>query len=670
VFGQPFQDVSGNFELAADRHLTFDLKLAQAPTRAMALAGELTLHPDNQGVGLTALTADLGGAAWRLERTDRTADLRWDSDGITIAPLTLVSGTANDERIALSGSWRDDDKSVITIQARHVFLETLQGSVGRPTRYGGVLDADVEFRKSRNGPAITANVTVTNGRVERVSYDKLAGHVKYGRDLFDIDVRLDQTQGVWMTATGTVPRALFERDLPDQPMNVVLRSSTIDLGLLEGLTDVVRSVTGTAQFDVTAVGTSREPRFDGSITVDDAGFLVAPTGVRYKNARASFNLVQDRVEVNSIHVEDSDGRALDMRGSLSTRELQVTELGIDVIARRFEVLRNELGRVNIDADLKFRGRFDAPRATGTITVDSGEVKVAEIIERAFFRPYATEPIPTTTVDAVRSLRLWDRVGFDVTVTVPQALRLAGTDVRLSADSPIGIGDVSLRAGGELYLYKDPDRPLSITGSLYRLSGNWTFQSRRFGIDESSSSINFHGDTNPELYVVLTRPVSGIEARLTISGMQQRPELTLSSQPALEPSDILSLVLFNATPNQLTTEQQQELAIRAGTLAAGFLAAPLVSALENQLGLELQLEPSAGSGTGPRVTIGNEIAPGLVATVSREFSQDPFDEITLEYYLSRLLRLRATFSDAQTLNLRSPFRRVERAGIDLLVFFSF
>ena len=61
---------------------------------------------------------------------------------------------------------------------------------------------------------------------------------------------------------------------------------------------------------------------------------------------------------------------------------------------------------------------------------------------------------------------------------------------------------------------------------------------------------------------------------------------------------------------------------------------------------------------------------LVARFSRQFGRDEYDEATIEYHLSRLLRIRGTFSDASTLNLRSPFRRVERAGIDLLVFFSF
>ena len=71
-----------------------------------------------------------------------------------------------------------------------------------------------------------------------------------------------------------------------------------------------------------------------------------------------------------------------------------------------------------------------------------------------------------------------------------------------------------------------------------------------------------------------------------------------------------------------------------------------------------------------MTIGQEIARGLIARFSRQFGPEPYDEATIEYYLSRLLRLRATFSDAQTLSARSPFRRIERAGIDLLLFFSF
>jgi autotransporter translocation and assembly factor TamB len=159
--------------------------------------------------------------------------------------------------------------------------------------------------------------------------------------------------------------------------------------------------------------------------------------------------------------------------------------------------------------------------------------------------------------------------------------------------------------------------------------------------------------------------------VSIVGPLRQPELRLASEPPLDPSNILSLIVFNTSTNDLSALQQQQLAVRAGTLAAGFIAAPMVSALERTLGLEtLEIDPGTGVTGGARVTVGEEIAPGLVARFSRQFGPSEYDEAQLEYFLSRLFRIRATFSDAATLIAQSPFRRVERAGVDLMLFFSF
>ena len=50
---------------------------------------------------------------------------------------------------------------------------------------------------------------------------------------------------------------------------------------------------------------------------------------------------------------------------------------------------------------------------------------------------------------------------------------------------------------------------------------------------------------------------------------------------------------------------------------------------------LEIERRDDSATAPKVTIGQEIAPGLVARFSRQFGQEPYDEATIEYYLSRI-----------------------------------
>jgi autotransporter translocation and assembly factor TamB len=670
IFGQEVKEASGTVTLAADR-ADFDLTMTQLTGRTGEIAGAVLLHSGRQSLDLLSLTITLGSMPWRLVGSDMPPTLGWSDAGISITPATFATGHEDDQRIDLSGTWRYDGNGALRVAARHAFLETFQNAQNGPPRFGGVVDLDAVISGTRDAPLVTGTITISNGRVERVTYEKLAGRVDYSQDFFAIDVRLDQAPGTWLTAKGRVPLAMFNRNLAERPIDLTIQSSPIDLGLLAGVTDVITSASGRIQLNVRAIGTSRDPHFDGAVDVADAAFLVRATGVRYKNGRAAIRLGADVVTVESFHLEDEDGQPLEVRGSLGTHELRVGDVSIDVVANRFEILRNEFGRLDIDTMLMLRGRFEEPRLTGDITINGGEVRVDEILQRALFQPYATEQVAITTIDAVAALNPWDRLGFDVSLHVPPTLRLTGSDVQVASGTPIGLGDINLRVGGDLYLYKDPAQPLYVTGSLDRISGTYVFQGRRFDIEEAGSSINFVGDLNPQIWVTVTREISGVQTRVTISGSVREPELQLASTPPLDESDILSLIVFNTTPNSLTAAQQQELAVRAGTLAAGFLAKPLLQAVQNELGLDtFAIEPSGEFGTGPKVTIAGELAPGLVARFSRQFGQEAFDEATIEYYLSSLFRLRATFSDAQSVTARSTFRRVERAGIDLLVFFSF
>ena len=666
--GQSVQQGSGTVTFDG-RRLGFDVALMQQEGRSGNLAGAVLLDQDRHEARLLDLTATLGPAPWRLAPQDPLGTVTWSDAGLAITPVEFVNGRP-DERIRLSGTWRYDGAGALRVTANHVLLDTLANALEQPARYGGVLDADATIRGTRERPLVSATVSVTNGRVERVAYERLAGRVEYTDRNMNIDLRVDQSPGIWLTAIGTVPLGLFTTDAPEQPLNVAVKSSGINLGLIAGVTDIVRDVTGELHVDVKAVGTNRDPHFDGSVTITGAGFLVTTTGAKYKNARAALTLTRDRITVDSMHVEDTNGRSLEVHGSLGTHELRVGDLEIEATARRFEVLRNELGRLEVDAALRLRGRYEAPRIAGNLTISSGNVNVDEILQRTLFQPYATEQTAITEVDAVAALNPWNRLGLDLELHVPNTLRLTGENVQVSPGTPIGVGDINLRVRGDLYLYKDPGQNMSITGSLDQVGGTYAFQGRRFDVDPASS-INFRGEIDPEVYVTVTRVISGVQTRVGIAGPMRQPELRLTSVPPLDASDILSLIVFNTSTNQLSAGQQQELMVRAGALAAGFIATPIISAIENEIGIDLlEIEPAGDFGAGPRVTIGEEIAPGLVARFSRQFGQEPYDEATIEYYLSKIFRLRATFSDAQSLNARSPFRRVERAGIDLLLFFSF
>jgi hypothetical protein len=652
----------------------FDFNVSQTETRQGHIAGAVDVtqpRPGTTALSVSELTVTLSGSSWRLAPEPVAPSITWNDMSVDVTPMSFMIAAGGEGRVTIDGSWRGNDTGGLHVTASHLFLESLQGGEA-PARFGGVLDADAIVRGTRERPIISGTMTVTNGRVERINYQQLTARIDYVDRVATIDARLDQAAGVSVTLNGTVPMALFDREANDQPIDLTIRSTSMSLGLIEGMTTVVRNVTGEAQIDLRVIGTGHDPHFDGSISIANAGFLVSSSSVRYKNSSAAIKVARDRISVDSLHVEDNGGHPLDVHGSLGTHELTVGDLELDATARRFEIVHNELGRIDVDATLAFRGRFEEPRVTGDLSITGGELRVDELLDRVVFQPYATSPTEVAPLDAVAVLNPWNRLFLNLAVHVPESFRLTGSNVQVSPGTPIGLGDINLRVGGDLYLYKGPGGATSVTGSLDSVSGAYVFQGRRFQVDESASSINFHGDWNPELYVSVTRQISGVETRVTITGELKQPELVLSSVPPLDSSDILSLIVFNTSTNQLSPTQQQDLVVRAGALAAGFLAAPLVSAIQQEIGLQvLDVEPSPDIvNVGPRVTIGQELAPGLVAQFSRQFGQEPYDEATIEYYLSRILRLRATFSDAQSLVALSPFRRVERAGIDLLFFFSF
>jgi len=670
IFGQTVQQTAGTITLAK-RRAAFDISLAPSPALNGSAKGTLIVGDDSRSVAIEDLTLTLGRAPWRLARSGGAPRVAWDAGGITVTPMAFAGGASGAERFTIGGAWRQDGTGSLRLTAEGVRIESIETPAHRP-HYTGMVNAEATIRGTRSQPVVTSTFSIAGGHVDKFSYERFAGRVDYAQQVFALDVRLDQGPGIWATAAGRLPLAFFRRSLPDQPIDVRVLTSPVQLGLLEGLTSVVSQVSGRFAANVHVIGTSRDPHFQGQVNLADAAFTVNASGARYMKPSGQFTLAPDRITVDTLHIEDDDKHPLDLHGSLGTHELKVGNFEIDLTSNKFTVLRNELGRVQLDSDLRLRGQFESPIVEGDLTISSGTLDVDTILERTLFRPYATEETSISTeLDPLAALNPWQRLQLNLSLHVKNTLKLQGENVQVSPGTPVGLGNINLRVGGDLYLLKDPRAPLAVYGSLDEMSGTYAFQGRRFDLAQETSSINFRGDLSPELYVTVARVISGVEARVTITGPLNNPELHLSSTPPLETSDILSLIVFNASMNDLSASQQQELAVRAGALAAGFLATPLVSALEGALGLEaLEIAPSGDFGTGPKVTIGEEIAPGLVARFSRQFGVNEYDQIEITYILSRVLQIRATFSDAASLSLRSPFRRIERGGIDLLLFFSF
>jgi translocation and assembly module TamB len=159
----------------------------------------------------------------------------------------------------------------------------------------------------------------------------------------------------------------------------------------------------------------------------------------------------------------------------------------------------------------------------------------------------------------------------------------------------------------------------------------------------------------------------------ITGTVQAPQLALTSDPPLEESDILALIVFNRPVNELGTGERSSLAATAGGIATGFIAAPLGESIGKALDLDLfEITTSTDEGTlGAGVTLGQQIGDRAFLKLRQQFGERSTTEFLVEYQLSRFLRLQATGAPETTGSAnRINQRRVERGGLDLIFFFAY
>ncbi len=687
AFGWDFGTVTTNATYARQQ-LEGELEAKLPDARVARVSGQVVVHPDHHELHPKSLQMELANQRWSLNSTSAPV-IAWTGSTVSARDLVFDAGPGTSGRISVSGELgRSSPAGTVSIKVTDVALEDLPPLVPVMAGYRGRLTGTAAISGTLSRPDIAADFKVTNGGVRAFAFESLAGNGTVSGDAISGEVRLDQRPGVWLTARGSVPMDLFSRSGSKRPVDLALRSSSIDLGVVEGLTSEIRNVVGTLQLDMTAKGPADEPRFEGFVDVTGASFDVAATGIRYRNGDMHLALSPDALRLERFRLEDSKGNPLEVTGTAGTHAFRIGDLGFELSATRFDVLHNTLGDVALNGVITVTGTLTAPIVAGDLAVHRATIDADELL-LAVQRPYAVAsaatpptPSPAPPAGAVSAAlppfpgvaAMWDNMTVRLRLLTTNNLVVRGENMRLSREAAASVGDINVTFGGDLAVRKAPQERPDVSGVLQTVRGSYAYQGRRFTI-ERDGTLRFTGPNSwdPLIAITANRTVTGVQVRAVLRGQVSDPELELTSSPPLDVDDILSLLIFNQPVNELALAQRNELALQAATLASGFVVSPAVSAVGEALGLAfLELEPTGTLGTTSfRLSAGREIWKGLFVTYAREFSAEPYNEFLAEYELARYLRIRANASDVSGIRSRTQlYRRIERAGIDLIFFFSY
>ena len=129
-------------------------------------------------------------------------------------------------------------------------------------------------------------------------------------------------------AKGELPMSLFKGQRNNDRIDFHVDSSTVDLGIIQGLTTAVSGVQGKLQAKLDLTGSALEPRVQGAVTIAGGGFKAEDTGVTYKGIDGKIDFLPDRVHIDDLHVLDHDNDYLTVTGDLGVSGLRFSNVNL------------------------------------------------------------------------------------------------------------------------------------------------------------------------------------------------------------------------------------------------------------------------------------------------------------------------------------------------------
>lgn|GEM_PF-2159305 len=636
--------------------------------RDVQAALRLNLDTDPLEIGLEEGTVGLDDSLWRIGQPARIVF----DDGILVRGLMLSSEANGGQQILADGRLDFSGEQDLVATVENVRLEGIADLAGYDD-LGGAVSATLALSGPAAAPILSGTIELDDLTAQGVAVGTMDAELSYADGRLGLDAILTHVSGETLTLDATIPRRFALADggvtgedaAADDEVTIVARANAFPIGWVEPFLDdrAVSELGGALRLDLTVSGTQAAPELDGVATVTDGRFGAVATGIVYPFF-ADVTFRGNRISLDDVRVTDDAGATrLDVDGVVRLRELSVGEFDLTIRPDAFTAIDTRtFRRLVLDAGtqpLRLTGSLTAPVLRGAVTLARGDIYVTdELVPPDLERVELTDEQLRTlearfgrviTARDTAVSRFTDALDYDLTVQINR-------NVWLRADAGL---DYDIEFEGDVQAVKRSyAKESQLFGQIELVRGSVQTLNRRF--DVQRGTLTFNGpplsaqvDLGATLDVRLTGTLAGqssAQITLDVAGrLDDNPEIRLSSNPAMDPADIISVI----ATGQLSDNFASGSAL--GGVLGGALYGEIGGLLEgfasSNLGLDLA-QIDVGEGGAVVIRVGKYLSNRLfftggfvvnpTQTAATRESQVPV-ELTLDYQLLRWLAAQGEFS---------------------------
>ncbi|MEO7865685.1 MAG: translocation/assembly module TamB domain-containing protein, partial [Sphingomicrobium sp.] len=401
-----------------------------------------------------------------------------------------------------------------------------------------------------------------------------------------------------------------------------------------GPADTLWRLSGTEIFDLSGplaigadvTGRLADPQIRGSLKTRKARLESAVTGMIIDNLTTDARFSGPQLIFTAISGATSGGGTLSGAGSVTFAGGR-TALDLKFNAAQALLLNRDDIAARVSGPLTIRSDGNGGTIAGKLHLDKGQFRLG--------RASSAQAVPQLRV---RNIGLDQDEVIDVAELHPWKLDVAleGRDLAVTGLGINSRWSTNLQIGGQV------DEP-RFTGRAELVRGNYDFAGRNFRLERGIIRFSGGSPPDPQLDILASAQVQGLDASVIVRGSGQRPEITFASNPPLPQDELLSRILFGTSITNLSAPEALQLAAAVASLQSGSGGLDPINARRKAIGLDrLRIVP-ADIATGQKTAIaaGKYITRKLFVEVITD--GQGYSATRIEYQLSRWLSILSTVS---------------------------